>query len=136
MAGALEFGAVLFCEDFKFEDGGESNKLLVVLGAKSGKNVIAALVTSKPKGGVWTEGCHAEKSIYHCKKGGKNTWPKDTWIQLYRLVEMSAAELVQLAMVKKTLITRANLPKETAAAIRNCAKRCEDVSADHIELME
>jgi hypothetical protein len=28
MAGAFEFGAVLFCEDFKFEDGGESDKLL------------------------------------------------------------------------------------------------------------
>lgn len=136
MPGVLEFGAVLFCEDFKFEDGGQSDKLLVVLGAKPGKNVIAALCTSKPQRGVSKEGCFAEKSIYHCKAGGKNGWPKDTWIQLYRLVELSAAELLKLALEKKKLETRANLPRETAAAIRNCAKQTQDVMPLQIELME
>jgi hypothetical protein len=136
MAGVLEFGAVLFCEDFKFEDGGESNKLLVVLGAKTGKNVIAALCTSKPKGGISTAGCFAVQGIYHCKAGGKDGWPKDTWVQLYRLVEMSATELLTLAMQKKTLKTVGNLTRDTAAAIRNCAKQTQDITALQIDLME
>jgi hypothetical protein len=49
---------------------------------------------------------------------------------------MSAPEMVKLALESKTLRTVANLPKETAAAIRNCAKKVDDVSDDQRDLME
>lgn len=60
MAGDFRFGAIVAWDDFKFEDGGSSDKLLIILGAKTGHDVIAVLTTSKSPPKNLSPGCHAE----------------------------------------------------------------------------
>jgi hypothetical protein len=133
--GELKFGAVLFWQGFEFEDGGHSDKLLVVLGAKPGRNVICVLTTSKARGGQLPEGCHADKGYYFFRSGSYG-WRKDTWVQLYRVVELTAADLLRASMSAGDLAVKRNLPTAVAAAIRNCIKGTKDISAAQIALLE
>jgi hypothetical protein len=134
MAGDLKFGAVLFWKGFRFPDGGSSDKLLIVLGAKQGHDMIAVLCTSQPRHGKLTEGCHSDLGYYFVPKG-RHGHPKDTWVQLYRIVILSAADAVKAAFAAE-LRVQANLPADLAAGIRNCLKATKDISAAEIALLE
>ena len=133
-SGTFEFGAVFYWENFGFSDGGKSNKLFVVLGAKNGKDAIVLITTSQnhwPK----NEGCHAKDGYYFFRAGGQAGFIKDTWVDLTRAWELSSAEMLA-ASFKDDLRVKWNLPKSVAATIRNCAKRSRDITRNQIALME
>lgn len=132
--GDLRFGAVFFWRGFEFEDGGSSDKLLVLLGARQNLPYIAVLTTSQR---YWPEnvGCHAEDGYFFFRDGGTAKFSKDTWIDLRRVWEIHPAEIVKAALAKDVIV-RWNLPQNDAAAIRNCLKRSKDISPYQITLLE
>lgn len=135
MAGEFKFGAVLSWEDFKFEDGGESDKLLIVLGARKGVNAIAVVCTSKQRSKKALAGCHEQEGYYFIPGGGRNWFKLDTWVELHRSFELDAAKLLTALMTKQATAL-ANLSPEIAAAIRNCLKKTDDVTPAQIALLD
>ena len=134
MAGEFKFGAVVYWDNFKFDNGGSSNKLLVVLGAKTGHNLIAVLTTSVPPPKNLPSGCHPGEG-YYVFRAGEYGWPKDTWVQLYRPFIFSAAEVLSVAFSDEARTVR-NLPQHIAAGIRNCLKQSPDLSPVAADLLE
>ena len=135
MPGDLKFGAVLFWDGFIFENGGTSDKLLVLLGARPNKDMIAVLTTSRPPPRHLEPGCHAKEGYYVIPGGEKDWFREDTYVQLYRPVLISAPSAVKLGLEGK-LRVNANLRPELAAAIRNCLKQSGDLPAAMKELLE
>ena len=135
MSGALKFGAVLAWDGFQFPDGGSSDKLLVVLGAKHGRNVIAVLATSRPHGRNAKMGCYADAGYFTVTGGGKFWFALDTWIELRRPQEISKRDIAQ-GMVEKKVRVVGQLPPQIANAIRNCLKQSKDVTAHQLSLLE
>lgn len=138
MAGILCFGAVVKWLDFQFADGGSSDKLLVILGCKPGKSLLAVLTTTKGRGRPKAPGCQAEHedgAFYFFPGGMKNCFREDTWVELYRPQEASAAAFASLVQDGKIHVVF-NLDKGVAAGLRNCLKRSPDTSDHHMSLAE
>lgn len=126
MAGNLKYGAVLFWKAFKFEDGGSSDKLLVVLGARQGKNFLACLTTSQPHSRKANPGCHAEEGYFFIPAGVAG-FTKPTWIELNRPQEASSAEVLKACLAGDMHVIT-NLPQQLANEIRNCLARSPDLT--------
>lgn len=133
MTQSLGVGSILSWKGFVFADGASSDKLLVVLGAKSGHDYLLAIATSKAHGNSSIDGCNQNDQLYFIP-AGKNGFSKDTWLQLYRPRIAQAAELVKESMAQNLSVVGA-VPTSIANAIRNCLKHCQDVSQAHIELL-
>lgn len=134
MAAELKFGAVISWKGFEFDDGGSSDKLLVVLGAHLEKDIITVLTTSRRRPGEWKTGCYAEQGFFYFSSG-EYGWPKDTWVQLYRPVVLGSGELVKASFDGDVRTVR-NLPEQIAAAVRNCFRRTKDIAPVMNDLLE
>lgn len=134
MAGDFKYGAVLGGKKFQFDDGDVSDKLLVLLGAKTGKSYLAVLTTSQPHGRKANPGCHAEDGYFFIS-AGSHGFPKDTWLELHRPVEMNAATILSGNLTRDIWVV-ANLPEQIANEIRNCLKRSPDITPHQISLLE
>jgi len=134
MAGDFGYGAVLGWKEFQFDDGGTSDKLLVVLGAKTGKNYLAVLTTSQPHGRKASPGCHAEDGYFFIG-AGKHGFPKDTWLELHRPKEMDAATVVK-GNFSGDIWVVANLSLQIVNEIRNCLKQSPDITQHQLTLLE
>lgn len=119
MSGDFKYGAVVFWKNFEFDDGGKSDKLLIVLGARVGKPMLAVLTTSQQHRYGKNPGCHASEGYFFIPAGGAAKFPKDTWVQLYRPLEIDAAKLLKVAFAKDANVI-SNLPQDVANGIRNC----------------
>jgi hypothetical protein len=135
MAGEFKFGAVLSWKRYVFDDGGTSDKLLIVLGAKAGKPWILALTTSRPPPKKYPPGCTAVDGMYFVPGDGKSFFKKDTWVQLYRPRVAQAAEIMKRSLASELTVI-GNMPAQVANAIRNCLKQSEDVSPYHVSLLD
>jgi hypothetical protein len=135
MSGTFQYGAVVFWKGFEFEDGGSSNKLLVVLGAKTGQPIIAVLATSKAHRRKAVPGCHAIDGYFFIKGGGPEGFPKDTWLELNRPVEIAVALLVKSALTQDSHV-QGNLPPQHTNEIRNCLKQSPDITPYQISLLQ
>ena len=128
-------GCVIHWANYQFSDGAIADKYLVILGAKTGSNYLAVVGTSQPRRRSLTPGCHPQEGYYFIPGGGKDWFRKDTWLLLAEPREIAPAELLKLALVEKTVTVEGQLRVELANAIRNCLKRCHDVSELHLRLL-
>lgn len=135
-AAGLAFGCVIHWKDFVFSDGETADKFLVVLGCKPGCNIIAVVGTSKQHRRTFQPGCNSAQGYFHIPGGGKDFFPKDTWLVLSEPYEFRAADFIRAAMVEKSLVVKGHLRTDVANGIRNCLKICPDVSAAHIKLLQ
>mgnify|MGYP005815738393 CR=1 FL=1 len=135
-AGArIEPGCVLHWAGFKFEDGSTANKYFVIVGSQPGKNYLAVIATSQMKHGrKAVPGGNADGGWYHIPGGGKDFFPKDTWLLFDTPIELSAADLLARKL-KGEIETKGNLRGDIANAICNCMKKCDDVSDYHKSLL-
>ena len=133
MAGDFGYGAVLSWKEFQFDDGGVSDKLLVVLGAKAGKNYLMVLTTSQPHGRESNPGCHADDGYFFID-AGSHGFPKATWLELYRPEEVDAATVVKGNFDGEIWVV-ANLAQQIANEIRNCLKRSPDITPHQLSLL-
>lgn len=128
-------GCIFHWEEYQFDDGEKANKYFVILGAKQGSNYLAVIATSKQRKRKFEAGCHAKDGYYHIPGGGKDWFPKDTWLLLAPPVEITAADFLRLSLVEKKVELKGNLRTDTANAIKNCLRQCQDVSEEQIGLL-
>ncbi len=130
----LKVGCVFHWEEYEFADGAKADKYFVVLGAKAGSNLLAVIATSQPHKRSFNPGCHHEHGYFHISGGKGDFFPKDTWLLLAPPVESSLAEFLQRALAKQITL-KGELRRDLANAIRNCLKRCLDVSEEQLKLL-
>lgn len=127
-------GCVFHWKRHEFADGETADKYFVILGAKKDYNVLAVIATSKSRGKKFDPGCHAIDGYYHIPGGGKDWFPKDTWLLLGNPLELSLAEFLKLGLQKSVTLS-GNLRQDIANAIRNCLKGSPDASANIVALL-
>ena len=135
MSGDFKIGAVLHHDQFKFESGTTRNKYLVVLGANPASDYLCALTTTKQWKMKAERGCHHKpRTHFFIPGGGKNYFPRDTWIVLSSPIVMSRVEMIQKG-IHGTIEIKANLGNNIAGEIRNCLKASRDISKRQKELL-
>jgi len=130
----LKPGCIFHWKNHKFEDGETADKYFVILGAKKDCNLLAVIATSKQRGKKFEPGCHAKDGYYHIPGGGKDWFPKDTWVLLGRPQELSLAKFLGLGL-EKVVNLSGNLRDDIANAMRNCFKASPDASDQLISLL-
>jgi hypothetical protein len=138
MTGKFCFGAVVKWFGYEFEDGDSSDKLLVILGAKPNCGIIAALTTSQHRGRPQAPGCQSgyERGAFYYLPGGmKDSFKKDTWVELYRPQEIDPGGYAEAVKNGKCHIVF-NLTAGVAAGIRNCMKLSPDTTPYQVSLLE
>lgn len=135
----VKYGSVIFWTGFKFEDGQKGNKLLVILGAKNGANLLAVLATSQAHGRPKTRGCHTQHSCFFVPGGGPEGFDCDTWLELHRPQEIERKFIGTQAGLpedKREIRTVLDLKPQFANEFRNCLKLSPDISAAQLALLE
>lgn len=133
-ADTIGVGCILHWKGFTFPDGGTADKYLVIVGSQPGKNYLAIVATTKQRKRSGQPGGNPEGGYYHIPGGGKDWFPKDTWLLFEEPREISAAELVKEG-ITKTVTVEGHLRHDIANAICNCMRRCQDVSQHHVSLL-
>lgn len=103
MTQGLVPGCVLHWSEFRFADGASADKFIVLLGAKSGCNYLVVLATSRPHRRKFSAGCHAEDGYYFIPGGGRDHFPKDTWLLLAEPYEFSPGDFLKAHLTDKKL---------------------------------
>jgi hypothetical protein len=134
-APELKVGCVFHWKQYEFDDGGKADKYFVLLGANAGSNLLAVIATSQQKKRSYTPGCHHEDGYFHIMGGKGDFFPEDTWLLLAPPVELSLSQFLKCAMVEKRIALVGDLRRDLANAIRNCLKRCLDVSEAQLALL-
>lgn len=131
---SIKPGCIFHWEDYRFEDGETGDKFFVILGAKVGCNYLCVMATSQKHHKKFDYGCNSNDSYYFIP-GGKDGFKLDTWLLLYRAIELSPAEFLKLCLAKTVEIKKEPLRENIANAIRNCLKYCRDVNPLHVSLL-
>ena len=116
---------VIFWPGFSFEDGGRSDKLLVVLGARGAEARLLLKTTSQPSAyRPDADGCHAVESVFRFKTN-RAGFHVPTWVQF----EMGAVENVtdMRGAGARVMFT---LKETDFNAIVNCYKKSPDISPE------
>ncbi|MBS4056394.1 MAG: hypothetical protein KGZ82_03660 [Bacteroidales bacterium] len=127
-------GKVFSYKQFPFGDGGQSDKLLIVINEPdSFSDYIFVKTTSQPKCKD-TQGCHCSHNLYVLNPG-EDLFPKKTWVQFHELYPIP-----RLAMDAATKYGEAKrigqLRPQTVAAILNCMKKSEDLSPRELSFLK
>jgi hypothetical protein len=126
-------GCVFHWEEYEFEDGEKANKYLVFVGTKVGSNYLAVVATSQPHRRKYVAGCHANDGYYHIP-GGKEGFPKDTWLLIAEPREIIPGDFLARAL-KGQIELKFHLRHDIANGICNCMRQCRDVSDDHKKIL-
>jgi hypothetical protein len=130
----LKVGCVFHWEQYEFGDGEKADKFFVVLGAKPKNNLLAVIATSRPHKRSFTPGCHHKDGYFHIPGDQGEFFWKDTWL-LLEPIELTLGVFLKVAFVDKCITLKAELSGDLANAIRNCLKRCLDVSEAQLRLL-
>jgi hypothetical protein len=103
--------------------------------AAAHSNLLAVIATSQPNKRSFTPGCHHEDGYFHIMGDKGDFFKKDTWLLLAAPTELSLALFLKCALVEKRVTLEGELRRDLANAIRNCLKRCLDVSAAQLKLL-
>jgi len=127
-------GDVLHWKNFQFDDGATANKFFVVLDAKPMHNWLVVIATSQPKRRRYLPGCHEKEGYYHIPDGGRDFFKKDTWLLLMRCFEIDQKDAGK-CFANGDITNKGTLRQGLIDAIRECATKCEDVSAAQLALL-
>jgi len=129
-------GELFYWPQHKFDDGGTSDKLLIILNTQRNGVHLAAYTTSQGVKRGWSEeeGCMAEDEIYFIREG-TNGFISPTWVQLYRLQEYEVDRL-ENQVISGRIKSLRQLSDNLRRAIVNCYKRTDSFSEYHGWLLE
>lgn len=127
-------GEVIFSRKFKFSDGGEAKKFLIVLNEGSTDHPHLLLLASSQQ---WNRkllpGCYAKENYFVIKE--KSDWfDKATWVLFDPIIEYSFKKELE-EHFKNNLETTTILREETIRAIINCLTQSEDITPYQISLI-
>lgn len=127
----MDKGAILFHSKFRFIDGEEGEKLLIILNNPNPAKepYLVCRVTSQGKNKPRARGCHEERSLFFLP-GGQDFFEKDTWIQLHEIFSFNASELLQDHFGGK-LRELGKLDDLTIRQLMNCIRKIEDISREN-----
>jgi hypothetical protein len=116
-------GEVVYCPKYKFDNGGESDKLIINLNNPlAGEPYVVLLVTSQQKFRINRSGCFSVEGYYVISKG-EDFFDKDfTWVLFNTVKEFELKEELRESW-KGNFITVGHLKTTTISAIINCFKR-------------
>ena len=83
---------------------------------------------------LFRSGGNPDGGYYHIPGGGRDWFPKDTWLLFEEPREISAAEMISEGL-KKNIEVKGHLRPDIANAICNCMRKCDDVSEVHVALL-
>ncbi len=132
---SVSVGCIFHWTEYTFSDGEKADKYFVMVGVRAGCNYLAVIATSKQRKRKFDPGCHPEEGYYHIPGGKKDWFPKDTWLLIAEPIEIKPSEFLKRVITDKAIALKGNLRQYIANAIRNCLKRCPDVSELHLSLL-
>jgi hypothetical protein len=124
---AIGPGTILHWTGFRFPNGAEADKYFVIVGARPGFNYLAVVATSQQKGRNPDPGGNPKGGYFHIKGGGKDWFPRDTWLLFEEPVELSAEDFSK-AVTEGTIAVQGQLRGELTNRLCNCMRHCDDVS--------
>jgi hypothetical protein len=119
---AIGPGTILHWEGFKFTNGVEANKYFVIVGAQPGRNYLVIIATSQQKGRNADPGGNPQGAYFAIRGGGKDWFPKETWLLFEEPVELSAMEF-ENAVRENTITVSGQLRGDLTNRICNCMKK-------------
>lgn len=132
-------GDILFHKDFTFADGSKGEKLFIILNNVAGNDPYLVLMTTSqskryPK---VTQGCNPSKKVFFAPIKWQTCFRVDTYIQLPKIEEFTATEVLIGGMKTKTIeVLRSPISDDCLAQLRNCLKQFkEDISENHWKLI-
>ena len=130
----MKRGEVIFSRKFKFSDGGESKKFLIVLNEGSAERPhLVLLTTSQQWNRKLLPGCYAKENYFVIKEKG-DWFDKTTWVLFDPIIEYSFKKELE-EHFKNNLETKTILKEDTIRAIINCLKQSEDITPYQITLV-
>jgi hypothetical protein len=115
-------GTVLFWKDFTFDDGGQSDKLLIVVGGDARGYRLMLKTTSQPATHRPDhDGCHADHGVHRFKQylGG---FLKPTWVQFDTPI------IKHIDVIRLKAHRRFDLLPSDLNTIVNCYRKTDDIS--------
>lgn len=117
-------GDVLFWKGFSFNDGGVSDKLLLIIGVAPSTALLMLKTTSQPsKYRPDADGCHADASVHCFKTKPFGGFKKQTWIQFDPAIIFYPDDCQKAGAHIVHQIRAGDL-----SAIINCYRRSPDIS--------
>lgn len=130
-------GAILYYQDFTFEDGTKRDKFFVVLNPVDVAVSCLVLKTtsqSKRYEGV-AKGCNQEKHVFFVPVGWQKCFESNTYIQLPQIFEIPTVELLQGALSKQIRLLTP-LSDDCLKELKSCLKKFKnDISSQHWKLI-
>jgi len=128
-------GELFYWPEHEFDDGGTSNKLLVILNHQRNGIHLAVLTTSQSNQ-RWPEkeGCDVEREVF-CILENTHNFQRSTWLQLYRVKEYEVDYLENM-VIKRRIKSLRQLPEQLLRAIVNCYRKVDSFSQFHGWLLE
>jgi len=127
-------GSVLFYRGFQFEDGGISDKLMVIISKDRDNKNLFLLTTSRQKNRLLQDGCHpGGADPFFTFNNHLDGFDKTTWVLLNPRTINTAELLNRKANGEVGFIFR--LREMNLRALINCLKRCDDVSPYHLSFL-
>lgn len=128
-------GTLLFAPHFRFHDGGQSPKILVVLGTRQGVTLIVKTTSQSARfRNDW--GCQVDHRYpnFHLVQGCCYL-TKPTWVCLDEYYEFKESELLQQRF-SGDLAPMATLPDSITVELMECALRSDDISPCQMKIVE
>lgn len=130
----MQKGDIIYCPKYKFDDGSESDKLLINLNTPAlGEPYLILLVTSKQKFRKNRSGCHSAEGYYVIPQR-TDFFNTDTWVLFETLREIDLKEELRENW-NRNFITQATLQENTIRAIVNCLKDSSMVTKYQVSLL-
>ena len=128
-------GELFYWPQHEFDDGGTSDKLLIILNLQRNGVHLAAYTTSQSNK-RWPEdaGCNVDKEVF-CILKNNFGFTRSTWIQLFRVREYEV-DLLENMVLKDRIKSLRQLSDELLRAIVNCYKKTDSFFDYHDWLLE
>ena len=130
----MKKGTVIFRPDYEFDDGGVSDKLLVLLNSPEPPTpYFFLLTTSQQKNKQDSTGCYKD---YFVLAGHTDFFKKNpTWFLFDTLTEYDAHKILQESLEKGKFHEKGVLKEETINGILNCLKKSGRLSTYEKEML-
>ena len=131
----MNAGTVLLIKDFKFQDGTQKDKLLIVLNnPKDDEPFLLCPATSQQWRKSKILGCHSDDNYFYIDEN-QDKFLKNTWIVFHKLYSYSAALIVKESF-QQNLFKKFAIEPTLWQAIKNCILQSKDIEIEYLEMIK
>ncbi|HOX84795.1 MAG TPA: hypothetical protein PKW76_16925 [bacterium] len=127
-------GTVLFIKDFKFADGGTSNKLLIILNTpQKGEPYLVCPTTSQKNHRKPDLGCHSEDNYFYIDEK-QDSFKLNTWVIFHRIYSFLTEDILNKKF-KGSAVIEFQLNNTLWKCLKNCILKSKDIEQDYLEMI-